>query len=247
MAETELGIAVVTGASRGIGRAIAERLARDGWRVAAGFREREDLASDLARARAGILPLRIDVGDPESVREAFARVRSELGDPAALVNNAAIAQEKDFFALSEEDWERMLSVNLLGAVRCAREVLPAMRARGRGRVVNVSSIGGQWGGVNQLHYAASKAALINLTRSLARLYSREGITTNAVAPGLVATEMSAAELARTDGREKAAAIPTGRLGRPDEVAAAVAWLCSDEAAYVTGQTLNLNGGMLSFA
>ncbi|MCZ6597826.1 MAG: SDR family NAD(P)-dependent oxidoreductase, partial [Planctomycetota bacterium] len=154
-----------------------------------------------------------------------------------------IAQEKPFLELTDEDWERMFSVNLLGAVRCVREVLPAMRAARFGRIVNVSSIGGQWGGTNQVHYAASKAALISLTRSLAKLASGDGVTCNAIAPGLVATGMSAPELATDAGREKLRGIPAGRLGTVDEVGAAVAWLSSDGAAYVTGQTLNLNGGM----
>jgi acetoacetyl-CoA reductase/3-oxoacyl-[acyl-carrier protein] reductase len=128
-------------------------------------------------------------------------------------------------------------------VRLARAVLPGMLARGFGRIVNVSSVGGQWGGRNQVHYAASKAALINFTRSLSNLYAAKGVTANAIAPGLIATEMSAAELASDAGRAKAARIPLGRLGRVEEVGATAAFLCSDEAGYVSGETFNLNGGM----
>jgi acetoacetyl-CoA reductase/3-oxoacyl-[acyl-carrier protein] reductase len=236
-------IAFVTGGSRGLGAAIAEALADAGHSVAIGFREREDAAQAVLARRPGILAVRLDLADGASVASALRTVRAELGDPQVLVNNAGIAQEKPFLELTDEDWERMLSVNLLGAVRCAREVLPAMLASRFGRIVNVASIGGQWGGVNQLHYAASKAALINFTRSLARLYSGQGVTANAIAPGLVATEMSAPELATDAGRAKVAAIPAGRLGRPEEVGATVCWLVSDGAAYVTVQTLNLNGGM----
>ena len=137
----------------------------------------------------------------------------------------------------------MLDVNLLGSVRCARRVLPQQLERGWGRIVNISSIGGQWGGMNQLHYAAAKAAMINFTRSLAKLYSGQGVTANAIAPGLVATDMSAGELDTEAGKAKVAGIPAGRLGTVDEVGATVAFLASDGAAYVTGQTLNLNGGM----
>ena len=119
-----------------------------------------------------------------------------------------------------------------------------MCERGFGRIVNISSIGGQWGGQNQVHYAAAKAALINFTRSMARMYSKDGVTTNAIAPGLVATDMSRAELETEAGRAKLAAIPSGRLGEVAEIGAAVVYLCSGQAGYVTGQTLNLNGGML---
>jgi NAD(P)-dependent dehydrogenase (short-subunit alcohol dehydrogenase family) len=159
------------------------------------------------------------------------------------VNNAAMAQEKPFEAITDEDLARMLEVNLCGPFRCAQLALPAMLAKGFGRIVNLSSIGGQWGGMMQVHYAAAKAGLINFTRSLAKLYSGRGITANAIAPGLVATDMSAAELASPAGREKARAIPAQRLGTVAEVGAAAVFLASDAAGYLTGQTLNLNGGM----
>ncbi|MEW6074648.1 MAG: 3-oxoacyl-ACP reductase FabG [Planctomycetota bacterium] len=236
-------VALVTGASRGIGRGIAAALAAAGCRVAAGWREHGELAADLAALHPGIVPVAIDVREPGSVAAAFRRTRAALGPVEILVNNAGIAQEKPFLELSDEDWRAMLEVNLLGSVRCARVALPDMLSRGFGRIVNVASIGGQWGGVNQLHYAAAKAALVNLTRSLARLYSGRGITCNAISPGLVATEMSAPELASPAGRAKLAGIPAGRLGTVEEVGAAAVYLASDAAGYVTGQTLNLNGGM----
>ena len=135
-------------------------------------------------------------------------------------------------------------MNLRGPFLAAQAVLPGMLERGFGRIVNLGSIGGQWGGTRQVHYACSKAGLEGLTRSLARLGAERGVTANAVAPGLVDTEMIADELASDDGRAKAAAIPAGRLGMPDEIAAAVAYLVSDDAGYVTGQTLSVNGGML---
>ena len=138
----------------------------------------------------------------------------------------------------------MMGINLRGPFICAQECLPDMIERGWGRIVNITSIGGQWGGFNQVHYSASKAGLINLTRSLAKLYSGKGVTTNAVAIGLVQTDMSAAELATEAGQEKVMTIPRGRLGTVQDIADTVAFLASDQADYITGQTINLNGGML---
>jgi len=236
-------VAVVTGGGRGIGAGIVRALDEAGFAVAVGYRERVELARDVAGSCRRACAVRVELGDPLSVTAALETVESELGPIDVLVNNAGIAQEKPFLELTEEDWQEMFSVNLFGAVRCIRGVLPGMLERGWGRIVNLSSIGGQWGGVNQLHYAGAKAALINLTRSLAKLYSEQGVTANAIAPGLVATDMSAAELASNAGQTKVAGIPAGRLGTSDEIGAAVAYLASDAAAYMTGQTLNLNGGM----
>ena len=161
-----------------------------------------------------------------------------------MVNNAALAQEKPFAAITDADWDRMLAVNLRGAFIVAQETLPAMQAGKWGRIINITSIGGQWGGMRQVHYAAAKAGLINLTHSLARLYSADGITANAISPGLVATAMIRKELKSKSGRQKAAQIPAGRIAEPEEIAAGIIYLASDAAAYVTGQTLNINGGML---
>jgi len=236
--------AFVTGGSRGLGAGIARALMEAGYRVAVGYRVEAARAEAIVAGSETACAVPIDLADPDAVRTAFAHARDAVGDVDVLVNNAGIAQEKPFGELTDADWERMLSVNLLGAVRCVREVVDGMRARGFGRIVNVSSIGGQQGGLNQVHYAAAKAALINFTHSLARLYSRDGITANALAPGLIATDMSAAELATEAGRAKVAGIPAGRLGTVEEVGAAVRYLASEGAGYVTGQTLNLNGGML---
>ena len=236
--------ALVTGGSRGLGAGIARELILRGYNVAVGYRERAAEAKEIAGALDRTMTVQIDVANPDSVAAAFDAVTAELGPVDILVNNAGIAQEKPFLELSDAEWEAMLSVNLLGAVRTIRRALPDMRARGFGRIVNLSSIGGQWGGMNQLHYAASKAALISLTHSIAKLYSGEGITSNAIAPGLIETAMSSNELETEAGRQKVAGIPAGRLGTPEEVGAAVAYLVSSEAGYVTGQTLNLNGGML---
>jgi len=243
----ECRVALVTGGGRGIGRGIVHALAASGHTVALTWRRRSDPAESVVEEVAALggraLAVPMAVEERKSVREALERVCAALGPVAVLVNNAAIAQEKPFLDIDDADWDHMQAVNLRGPFTCCQEALPAMRAAGFGRIVNVTSIGGQWGGFNQVHYAATKAGLISLTRSLARIFSAEGITANAVAPGLVATDMAAAELDSEAGREKVRGIPAGRIGTVGDVAGAVAYLASDAAAYVTGQTLNVNGGM----
>lgn len=240
-------VALVTGASRGIGREIALMLGRQGFRVALTYNARADLASEVVdglRANGSdALAIRMAVEDRTSVRSALAQVLEHSGSVDILVNNAAIAQEKPFETITDDDWDRMLAVNLRGPFICAQECLPAMIDQGWGRIINITSIGGQWGGLNQVHYAASKGGLINLTRSLAKLYSVKGITTNAVAIGLVQTDMSAGELSTSAGLEKVRAIPRGRIGTVQDIAGTVAFLASDQADYITGQTINVNGGM----
>ena len=239
-------VALVTGASRGIGTGVARALAADGFAVAVGFHGRESEAARVADAivaRGGTaVPVRVAVEDRASVAAAVTTVRCRLGPPTILVNNAAVSHEVPFETITDVDWDRVLAVNLRGAFVCVQETLPDMLAAGWGRIVNVASVGGQTGGVNQVHYAAAKAGLISLTRSLARLYGGRGITANAVAPGLVPTDMSAHELTSDAGRRKVAALPIARPGTVEEVAAAVVFLVGDGAAYVTGQTVNVNGG-----
>jgi acetoacetyl-CoA reductase/3-oxoacyl-[acyl-carrier protein] reductase len=198
---------------------------------------------EIAAAGGDACCVRLDQTEDGSLSAALSIVQEAFGPVELLINNAAISQERPFLDLADADWERMLDVNLLGPVRCVRAVLPGMLERGFGRIVNVSSIGGQWGGRNQVHYAASKAALINFTRSLSNLYAAQGVTANAIAPGLVATEMSAPELATAAGTAKLKQIPLGRLGTVEEVGATAVFLCSPLAGYVSGETFNLNGGM----
>lgn len=238
-------LALVTGAGSGIGRAAALALLDAGYRVACGYNSNRAGAQTLQDAFAGALAVKIDISSRASVRRAIAAARKHfMADIAIVVNNAALVQEKPFEAITDADWERMLAVNLRGAFIVAQEALPGMLARKWGRIINITSIGGQWGGMRQVHYAAAKAGLINLTHSLARLYSPSGITANAIAPGLVATDMIRKELKSKAGKQKAAAIPVGRIAEPEEIAAGVLYLASDGAAYVTGHTLNINGGML---
>lgn len=239
-------VAFVTGAARGIGAGIAKRLARQHV-VAVGYRHRQseaDAVTDAIRDAGGeAFSVAVDVSLRESVRTALREIESRVGNVNVLVNNAAIAQEKPFAEINDADWSVMLATNLSGPFMLAQEVLPAMVASRWGRIVNVGSIGGQWGGVNQVHYAVAKSALIGLTKSLAKVYSATGITTNLIAPGLVATEMTSTELDTDAGKAKLRNIPAGRLGTVDEMAASVEFLAGDDAAYITGQTINLNGGM----
>jgi len=240
-------VALVTGGSRGIGRFIAIACAKAGARVALTYNVNANLADEVVDAIRALgskaVRIQASVEDRSSVRRAMSDAKSELGPVDILVNNAATAQEKPFHTITDADWNQMLAVNLSGPFICCQEVLPDMLKQNWGRIINISSIGGQWGGFNQVHYAASKAALISLTRSLARIYSGQGITTNAVAPGLVSTEMSAAEIDSAAGREKLRNIPIGRIATGEEVANVVVFLASEAASYITGQTMNVNGGM----
>jgi NAD(P)-dependent dehydrogenase (short-subunit alcohol dehydrogenase family) len=235
----------VTGASRGIGRGIADRFLEEGFRVAVGYCNHPvDVADFAPHPSERILSVKVDVHSRKSLQEAMGAISDHFAcEVDVLVNNAAMAQEKPFLEITDNDWDHMLAVNLRGPFVAIQEVLPAMRQKGWGRIINISSIGGQWGGFNQVHYAAAKAGLINLTRSVAKLFSAEGITCNAVAPGLVATDMAAIELGSETGLKKVQGIPVGRIATIDEVSSAVCYLASDEASYITGQTVNVNGGM----
>jgi NAD(P)-dependent dehydrogenase (short-subunit alcohol dehydrogenase family) len=238
---------VVTGGSRGIGKAIAIRCAEAGASVVLTYSSRRDFAAEVVgEIEAGggtALALELHVEQRESIEQLLTATRSHYGSVDVLVNNAGISQEKPFLEITDKDWDIMLSINLRGAFSLSQLVLPEMIEQGWGRIINISSIGGQWGGFNQVHYAASKAGLISLTQSLAKLFSSQRVTTNAIAPGLVATDMAAHELETGEGKRKVDRIPAGRIGTASEIANAVLFLASQEAGYITGQTLNLNGGM----
>ncbi|WAR45407.1 SDR family NAD(P)-dependent oxidoreductase [Methylomonas rapida] len=236
-------VVLVTGASRGIGRAIAQAFIEAGYKVAVGYHHHREPAESLAENRSSAIAVRIDVSIETSVKQAIAVTEQKFGSVDVLVNNAGIAQPKPFLDLTDSDWEEMFSVNLLGAVRCTQHVLPAMLARNSGRIINIASIGGQTGGVYQVHYAATKAGLINFTKSLSRLYSHQGITANAISPGLIATDMIAEEMQDPAAAQRVRSIPAARLGSPEEVASLAVYLASYHAGYITGQTINVNGGM----
>jgi NAD(P)-dependent dehydrogenase (short-subunit alcohol dehydrogenase family) len=237
-------LAFVTGASRGIGKAIAQLLLENGYQVACGYARNKAGAEELERAFPQAKAVHIEMRERASIHAAVAEAQKHFGQPVTIVvNNAAIADERPLEDITDAQWDRMLETNLRGPFVMSQETLPGMLAARWGRFVNIVSIGGQWGGMRQVHYAAAKAGLINYTQSLAKLYSSKGITSNAVSPGLVGTDMAENELQSEAGRQKAAAIPIGRIASPREIAAAVLYLCSDDAAYVTGHTLNVNGGM----
>jgi NAD(P)-dependent dehydrogenase (short-subunit alcohol dehydrogenase family) len=238
-------VALVTGAGSGIGNAIAVALLDAGYRVACGYNANKAGAEAIPKSHASAFAVKIDIASRASVKRGLAASVGHFGKGFDIVvNNAALAQEKPFEAITDADWDRMLAINLRGAFIVTQETLPAMLAGRWGRIINITSIGGQWGGMRQVHYAAAKAGLINLTHSLAKLYSGDGVTANAIAPGLVATDMIAKELKSKAGQRKAAQIPAGRIAAPAEIAAGVVYLASDAAGYVTGQTLNINGGLL---
>lgn len=239
-------VALVTGGSRGIGRAVCVALAGAGARVLVNYQRNEEAAratvADIEAAGGKAAAVPFDVSDPEAVDRAIGDVAKEHGRLDILVNNAGISIDQLLLRLKPEDLTRTLDVNVAGAVWCAKAAIrPMMRAK-RGRIINLSSVVGEAGNPGQAAYAASKAALLGLTKSLAREYASRGVTVNAVAPGYIETDMTSAlpEAARSAIVEQT---PVGRVGTPEEVAAAVVFLASDEAAYVTGHVLRVNGGM----
>jgi NAD(P)-dependent dehydrogenase (short-subunit alcohol dehydrogenase family) len=224
-------VAFVTGGGRGIGRAIAEGLRNEGARVADG-----DLRAPEIE---GVLGVDLDVTSPESVDAAFSRVEKELGPVELLVLNAGIFIVEPFEATTLESWRRTMDVNLIGAFLCARRALPAMREAGFGRLVAIGSSAGKTGGKRHAAaYGASKAGVMVMTKALASEYAEHGITANALAPALIDTEMNAG---LPDLRSM---IPVGRMGTVEEVAAVVVFLCSTQAAFITGEVVDVNGGFL---
>lgn len=236
--------ALVTGSGRGIGAEIARELALNGCEVVLHASRSVSAALKLANEIA-VVGQTLEVIEADLSHEAgVTQLIQSAGHIDILVNNAAIAQEKEFERISSDDFDRIIAVNLRAPFLLTQSLLPFMQKQNWGRIINIVSIGGQWGGTNQIHYASAKAGLIGFTRSIAKTYGSFGVTVNAVSPGLVATEMSAEEIERPEGKKKINQIPLGRVAQPEEVAAVVAFLASDRASYITGQTVNVNGGML---
>ena len=241
-------IAVITGGGRGIGRAITLALAQQGTNVVLTYLTRRDscesTATDVRALECEALVVQADVTKRESVRHLISTATEKFGRIDVLVNNAGILQQKPFKTITDEDWDTMLATNLKSVFACSQEVMPVMVRQGGGSIINISSSGGQVGGMLAVHYAVSKAGVISLTRSLARVGAPDGIRANCVAPGLIETEMTSEEIASPGGRQKIEQqILLRRPGRAEEVATAVAFLVSDKAAYITGHTLNVNGGL----
>jgi NAD(P)-dependent dehydrogenase (short-subunit alcohol dehydrogenase family) len=237
-------VSLVTGAGSGIGRAIAEKLAREGERVVVNDLEEasaEKVVAGIEESGGEATSAPGDVSDPEDVGRMVERAREAFGPIEVLVNNAGYGQQKPFVELTVEDFDRMIGVHLRGTFLCTSAVLPGMLAAGRGVIVNVASQLGQIGGVELSHYSAAKAGIIGLTKSLAREVSAQGVRVNAVAPGPINTEL-VLSLSEEWRRNKAAELPLGRFGEPWEVAETVAFLASEGAALYVGQTLGPNSG-----
>lgn len=242
--------ALVTGASRGIGRAIAERLAAEGYRVFANdLKAREADLSDLAagvRNAGGLCEvIYCDVSDPVSVETMARGLLAAGGRLDLLVNNAGVRSVHQTGEIEPDEWDRMFAVNTKGTFLVTKAFLPHFRARGSGRIVNIASIGGKRGGPGESHYCASKAAVINFTQALAVEVAKEGITVNAVCPGVIDTDMGRSHLEDPETLRKVLEkTAMGRVGYPQDVVGSVAFFGSDDAAFITGQSLNVDGGII---
>ena len=243
------GCAVVTGGARGIGKAVCEALAARGYNVAvnhshAGSAEAAAEVAASLRERFGVeaAAIQADVSSFDAAAGLMQAAREKLGEVSVLVNNAGITRDALFLRMKEDDVDRVVAVNLKGAFNCCKAAVPAMCKARRGRIVNMSSISGLHGTVGQVNYAASKAGIVGLTKSLAREVAPRGVTVNAVAPGFIVTDMTDAVPEKVK-ESVLGNIPERRFGQPSEVASLVAFLASDDAAYITGQAIEIDGGL----
>ncbi|WP_108127177.1 3-oxoacyl-ACP reductase FabG [Saccharospirillum mangrovi] len=238
-------LVLVTGASRGIGAAIADQLGKAGYRVAGTATSDSGAEKITERFKAAGIDgkgYRLNVTEADSIEAVMSALKEEFGDVAILVNNAGITQDNLFLRMKEAEWDGVINTNLSSAYRMSKAVIKAMTRARWGRIVNVSSVVASSGNAGQVNYAAAKAGLEGFTRSLAREVGSRSITVNSVAPGFIATDMTD-ELPEANREALLKQVPLGRLGDPQEIAAAVAFLVSDSASYITGETLHVNGGM----
>lgn len=239
-------VALVTGASRGIGRAVAIELGSRCYRVAVNYQNSEAAAQDTVQiiraAGAEAIAVRADVSDPEQVRTLMDTVNGEFGPVEILVNNAGITRDNLLMRMKEEEWLAVLRTNLNSVYYCTQSVIRAMMKARFGRIIAMSSVSGLVGNAGQVNYAAAKAGILGLIKSVARESASRGVTANAIAPGYIETDMTAA-LPEEVGKGMLDRIPAGRYGTPEDIAKAVAFLVSDEASYINGQVLAVDGGM----
>ena len=239
-------VALVTGASQGIGHACALTLARHGASIAVAARNQqklEELAAAITAAGGKAAAFPVDVSDEDQIKSAIKSAIAHFGKIDILVNNAGITRDQLVMRMKRTDWDAVLSTNLTSAYLCIQNVIPSMLKQRWGRIINITSIFGQMGQAGQANYAASKAGLIGLTMAIAREVASRNITSNAIAPGFIETSMTAA-LSEEFKQSAVKQVPLGRVGTPEDIASAVAFLASDEASYITGHVLNVNGGML---
>jgi acetoacetyl-CoA reductase len=233
-------VALVTGGTRGIGRAIVERLKADGMQVAAGYSGNDEAAAECAKT-LDIMVVKGNVGNFADCKHAVEQIEKQLGPIDVLVNNAGITRDGVFHKMNSEQWSEVIRVNMDSLFNMTRQVIEGMRDRGWGRIVNISSINGQKGQIGQSNYSAAKAGMLGFTKALALENARKGVTVNCIAPGYIDTEMVQAVPEKVlEGI--IAQIPVGRLGKGEEIADMVAFLAGERAGYVTGTTLALNGG-----
>lgn len=240
-------IAVVTGGSRGIGRAISLKLAGMGAKVAVNYVSRPDAAdevvSEIKAAGGDAFSIKFNVADTEEVQAAFKQIYADCGKIDILVNNAGVTRDTLMIKMKEDDWDTVLDTNLKSAFTCIKEVYRPMMKQKGGRIINITSVVGFSGNAGQVNYASAKAGMMGLTKSVARELASRGVTVNAVAPGYIATDMTS-DLPEAVKEKLLTEIPMGCLGEAEDIAGAVAFLASDEARYVTGQVIHVNGGML---
>lgn len=239
-------VALVTGASRGIGRAIALTLAKEGADVGVNFLEKRVLASkvvnEIKKMGRRAITIQADVRNFEEVTNMFEVVFKEFNKVDILVNNAGIVRDRTLLNMTKEEWDNVINTDLTGVFNCTKLAIPDMVQRGNGRIINISSVVGQMGNFGQANYAAAKAGVIGFTKSVAKELARKGITVNAIAPGFIETDMlkDIPKKVKASVLEK---IPLGRFGKPEEVAELVVFLASDKTGFITGQVFNINGGL----